>query len=173
MNIDKHSVTSSFASEFKDVGEATVLQILRVADLLTRIGDSKVFGKELTQAQFNVLMVLRRHGDKAMSQKDILAKLVSTKGNVSIHVTNLSRMGYIRKKTSKADSRVNEIRLTAKGRRILAGLEPTYVQHLREITDDLPRKQVEVAMALLEQLQEKCRATLAVSDTSAKGDGES
>ena len=158
---------------FGNIGEATVLQILRVADLLTRIGDSKVFGKELTQAQFNVLMVLKRHGNEGISQKGILASLVSTKGNVSIHVTNLARMGYIRKKTSKADRRMNEITLTAMGRRILAALEPPYVQHLQAITDDLPLQQVEVAMALLKQLQEKCQATLAVSDTPRKGDSES
>jgi len=169
MTTYKLPVESLCSPQFEDIGEAMVFQVLRVADLLTRIGDSKVFGKELTQAQFNVLMVLRRHGDRAVSQKDILEKLVSTKGNVSIHITNLSRMGYICKKTSKADSRMNEVRLTAKGRRILTILEPMYVEHLREITDDLPRQQIEAALALLKRLQEKCQDTLAVSSATKKG----
>ena len=110
----------SHASQAPDVstpsGEATVMQILRVADLLTRIGDAKVFGKELTQAQFNLLMVLKRHDGVGVSQKDILANLVSTKGNVSIHVTNLTRMGYIRKRVAVDDGRRHELTLTAKGR---------------------------------------------------------
>ena len=143
-----------------DIGEATVLQILRVADLLTHIGDSKVFGKDLTQAQFNVLMVLKRHGNGGISQKDISENLVSTKGNISIHMTNLARMGYIRKKTSKADNRMNEITLTAKGRRILDDLEPKYIRHLKEITDDLPTKQAEMAMEVLDYLHDKCSTTL-------------
>lgn len=148
-----------------DIGEATVLQILRIADLLTRIGDSKVFGKELTQAQFNILMILKRHAQNGMSQKEIMEYLVSTKGNVSIHITNLGRMGYIRKKTSKIDSRRNVITLTAKGRRILGELEPKYIRHLREITDDLPREQAESTISLLNKLMGKCEHTLGNSDT--------
>ncbi len=143
-----------------DIGEVTVLQILRIADLLTRIGDSEVFGKELTQAQFNILMILKRHGQKGMSQKEIMEYLVSTKGNVSIHITNLSRMGHIRKKTSKIDSRMNVITLTARGRRILEELEPKYIRHLREITDNLPREQAESTIALLNELMGRCEHTL-------------
>ena len=147
-----------------------MLQILRVADLLTRIGDSQVFGKELTQAQFNVLMVLKRHGsDGGISQKDILDNLVSTKGNVSIHITNLSRMGCIRKKTSKIDSRMNVITLSAKGRRILDDLEPKYIEHLKDITGDLPADQAQMAMTVLNYLHDKCNATLHGSDSPREG----
>ena len=157
------------SSDVVDVGEATVLQILRVADLLTCIGDSKVFGRDLTQAQFNVLMVLKRHGNGGISQKDILESLVSTKGNISIHITNLGRLGYIRKKNSKADSRMNVITLTANGRRILADLEPKYLQHLKEITDDLRPDQAEAAMDLLKHLQQKGETALAGSGKPEKG----
>jgi len=146
-----------------------VLQVLRAADLLTRIGDSRVFGKKLTQAQFNVLMVLKRLGNGGISQKDILDNLVSTKGNVSIHIRNLGRMGYIRKRTSRSDTRMNVITLTAKGRRILEELEPRYLRHLKEITDDVPAKQAETAMAVLNHLQDKCRASLDESDAPRKG----
>jgi len=140
--------------------EATVLQILRVADLLTRIGDSKVFGKELSQAQFNVLMILRRHGQNGMSQKDIVGYLVSTKGNISIHISNLTRMGYIHKKISKTDNRMSRITLTAKGRRILADLEPKYIQRLKEVTNNLSAEQAEAAITALNRLMGKCEDIL-------------
>ena len=146
------------------IGEKTVLQILRVADLLTRVGDSNVFQKELTQAQFNVLMILKRHGDGGMSQKDIREKLVCSKGNVSIHTANLARMGYVRKQTSKRDSRVNVITLTAKGRRVLAHLEPGYLQQLNDVTRDLPREQAERVVECLAHLEAKCHAALGSMD---------
>ena len=101
------------------IGEKAVLDILRVADMLIRIGNSKVFRKTLTQAQFNILMVLKRHGQQGMSQKDILGNLVSTKGNISIHIGNLEKKGFIRRKTSKQDARRHVITLTAKGKGIL------------------------------------------------------
>jgi DNA-binding MarR family transcriptional regulator len=153
-----------------DIKEATVLQILRVADLLTRIGDAQVFGKALTQAQFNVLMVLQRQGTRGgISQKDILEKLVSSKGNVSIHITNLSRMGYVRKRTSKRDSRMNVITLTAAGKRILDELEPKYVAHLEEITGDLSDKDAETVTGILSHLQERCNSALKGSPASPSG----
>ena len=169
MSEDKQHISIPPSSDNADIGEATVLQILRVADLLTRIGDSKVFGKALTQAQFNVLMVLKRHGKGGISQKDILENLVSTKGNVSIHITNLVGMGYIRRKTSKVDSRMNEITLTAKGRRVLADLEPKYVQHLTKITADLLPEQADLTMELMKSLQKKCE--VALSKSGAHEDG--
>ncbi len=170
MNAKGQAVIDSKCSSTSeaDIGEATVVQILRVGDLLTRIGDSKVFGKDLTQAQFNILMILKRHGEEEMSQKDILANCVSTKGNVSIHMTNLTHMGYVRRKTSKVDSRINVITLTAKGRRILAELEPKYVQHLKKITDDLPFKQAETAIKILDRLRGKCEDSLSVADDIAE-----
>jgi DNA-binding MarR family transcriptional regulator len=170
----EHSVTDSkFPSTTEaDSGEATVLIILRIADLLTRIGDSKVFGKVLTQAQFNILMILKRHGQSGMSQKAILEHLVSTKGNVSIHITNLARMGHIRKKTSRLDGRMNVVRLTAKGKRMLGALEPKYLRHLKEITDQLPSKQTEAAMEVLNYLHDKCTMTLSGAGASPNGGHE-
>lgn len=165
MNADEHPEIITAPSEpgTVDVGEYTVIQILRVADLLTRIGDSKVFGKELTQPQFNILMILKRHGNGGISQKDILEKLVSTKGNVSIHISNLEKKGYVRRKVSKRDSRLNVITLTSKGERTLSELEPKYVQQLRMVTDDLPREQAEVAIALLDRLVGKCKEVFSPS----------
>lgn len=158
MNAGEHTeiITAPSESNAVDIGEYTVIQILRVADLLTRIGDSKVFGKELTQPQFNILMILKRHGNGGISQKEILEKLVSTKGNVSIHISNLRNKGYIRRRLSKEDSRFNVITLTPKGERILAELEPKYIQQLRTITDDLPREQAETTIALLDRVVNKC-----------------
>ena len=144
------------------------MQILRVADLLTRIGDARVFGKELTQAQFNVLMVLKRH-DGAVSQKEILANLVSTKGNVSIHVTNLTRMGYLRKRTAPDDGRRHEITLTAKGRRVLSRLEPLYEQQLRAVSGALGAKQTEAALSALSRLQDHCESALSERRDATEG----
>ncbi len=162
--------TQSLSTTEADIGEETVLQILRVADLLTRIGNSKVFGKELTQAQFNVLMVLKRSGTDGITQRDILENLVSTKGNVSIHITNLNRMGYIRKKTSSADSRMNIINLTAKGKRILEELEPRYTQHLKKITHELVPEKAEITLQVLDYFHGKCSEALKAADSDKEGD---
>ncbi len=143
-----------------DTGEATILNILRAADLMTRIGDSKVFGRELTQAQFNILMILKRHGQNGMSQKEIAAYLVTTKGNISIHTGNLARTGYIRRRVCRSDGRMHRITLTEKGAKILARLEPAYLEHVRKVTDGLPRKQAESTVRFIARLVERCSSIL-------------
>lgn len=143
-----------------DIGETTMLYILRVAEMITRIGDAKVFCKAITRPQFNVLMILKRHGEDGMSQKDILAYLVSTKGNVSIHISNLLKKRYILRKTSTHDARMHVIKLTAKGKRIVNEVEPKYISQLRAVTDNLPRDQAEATIKLLEHLRLKCDDTL-------------
>ena len=141
--------------------ESAVLEILRVADLMTRIGNAKVFGKRLTQAQFNVLMVLKRNGNGGMSQKDILQKLISTKGNLSIHISNLTKMGLIRKKKSPHDNRMHEITLTDAGHQILDELEPLYMQHLNEIIRVFPPEDAAKVKEVLGRIEQKCREMLA------------
>lgn len=147
-----------------DIGETVVIYILRVAEKLIRLGDTKVFNKTLGQAQFNILMILKRHGKFGMSQKDILENLVSTKGNVSIHISNLLKKGYIRSKASQTDKRMHVIKLTAKGRSILKNIEPEYIKELRKLTDDLPRQQYEAAITLLDKLGERCTESLSDSE---------
>lgn len=157
----------------QSLGEATLLKILRVADLLIRIGDTKVFGKDLTQAQFNILMILKRIGGREVSQKEIVEKIVSTKGNVSIHIANLVRQGYIRKKVSNRDSRMNSIILTAKGKQALERLEPLYLYHIKQITEGLPHKQTQQALDILEHLHQQCCAALGMPIVSNSEDGSS
>ena len=153
------------------IGEATVLQVLRAADLLVRLGDARVFGKGLTQAQFNVLMVLKRYGRPALSQKEMQKRLVSTKGNISIHVANLSAAGYVRKQVSEDDSRVHRITLTAKGRRALARLEPEYMSQIHTVTDGLPARQLEAVRELLATIQERCHGALSGSGIQPREEG--
>ncbi|MFW6152437.1 MAG: MarR family winged helix-turn-helix transcriptional regulator [Verrucomicrobiota bacterium] len=153
----------------EQVPESLVLQVIRVADLLTRVGDARVFGEKLTQPQFNVLMILKRHGREGMSQKDIADYLVWTKGNVSIHVTNLVRMGYVRRKSSRSDARANVITLTARGRRVLADLEPRYMEQIERLSENLPSQQARTAIEVLSKLGGKCEVMLGAEGQSAQG----
>lgn len=156
-----------------DTRERMVLRILRVADMVTRIGSMSVFGETLTQPQFNILMILRRFGTDGASQKDILEFLVSTKGNVSIHIANLAKSGFIKKRTSTADARANVITLTAKGRSVLDELEPRYFEQIQKMTGDLPEDEVETTLKLLDCLKDRCEQRLGIAPGQYGKDGPS
>ncbi len=152
--------SSSFPWLGIDVREGVLLEIMKVADLLTRVGASDLFSDGLSQAQFNILMILKRHGKRGMSQKDIGETLVSTKGNVSIHIGNLTRMGHVRRKTSQEDRRKQVVTLTAKGQRVLAALEPRYLEQIEVLTRPFSGDQLEAAAGFLATMQAHCEAVL-------------
>jgi len=143
-----------------DSGEQAILEIIKTAELLTRVGNTCVFDREISQARFNILIILKYEGEDGISQNEILQRMVSTKGNLSIHIANLERCGYIRRQASKEDMRRNVVRLTAKGRRVLDKLEPGYEGHIRAISEDLPANRAESLTEMLRTLQERCRNLL-------------
>ncbi len=140
--------------------EAVLLEILRVSDLLARVGNSTIFSKGLSMAQFNILMVLRRRGGDGMSQKQIVENLLTTKGNVSIHMKNLTDAGLVRRRVSKHDGRMHVVTLTAKGNRILESLEPQYLAQIETLTKGLPAAEVDTTLNLLAQIRDTAAATL-------------
>ena len=91
-----------------------------------------------------------------MSQKQIMENLVTTKGNVSIHVSNLSKSGYIRKRTSKHDGRMQVITLTPKGKRILERLEPIYLAQVEKIMNRFSKQEIKTTLATLAKFRTIC-----------------
>lgn len=145
-------------------GERAVLEIVKASELFARVGTTCVFDKGLSQARFNILIILKYYGHGGISQKQMLERMVSTKGNLSMHVKNLAAEGYIRKKTSKSDGRQDTITLTAKGARALSRMEPEYMRHVEQLTGDLSRDSAEHMVSLLQSLQAKCRAILGAAE---------
>lgn len=143
-----------------DPGEQAILEIIKTAELFTRVGNTRVFDRELSQAKFNILLILKYEGSDGMSQKEILERMISTKGNLSIHISNLEKDGYIRRQASKEDMRHDVIKLTAKGGRALDGIEPEYERHVRTMVEGLSSEKAMGLVMQLKTLQEKCRELL-------------
>ncbi|OVE75572.1 hypothetical protein BVX97_04080 [bacterium E08(2017)] len=146
------------------ITEASVIEVIKLADLLSRIGNKDIFGKSLSQAQFHYLMVIKREDANGVSQKLIQDSLATTKGNISIHTAKLIAKGLIRRKTSNKDARYNVVTLTAKGRNTLEELEPKYVTKMKELTSQLHVKQAETIYNAMLDLQTKCREMLGEKD---------
>ncbi|MDP6525020.1 MAG: MarR family transcriptional regulator [Kiritimatiellia bacterium] len=143
-----------------EAGEHAILEIIKTAELFTRVGNACVFDRELSQARFNILIILKYEGDGGMSQKEILERMISTKGNLSIHIRNLEEGGYIKRQASKEDMRHDVITLTGKGERALKGIEPEYERHIRAVAGDLSDDKAGHLTEMLKDLQEKCRELL-------------
>ena len=82
----------------------------------------------LTVAQFGVLEAVYHLGP--MSIGEILAKTLSTSGNMTVVLRNLEKEGWIQRNSDPRDGRVSRIELTAKGRKLVQGIFP---EHLRDL----------------------------------------
>jgi DNA-binding MarR family transcriptional regulator len=116
--------------------EEAVLNLLHTSDMLLKCGNKRLFTDVLTQAQFNILMILS-HEQEGICQRDLAQRVVVTKGNVSQHVANLEVMGLLRRRVSVDDHRYRVVTLTAKGRRQLNRLEPQYRRLVRDLFSEL------------------------------------
>src|SRR3712207_5195057 len=76
----------------------------------------------LTVAQFDVLAQVG--AAEGLSQQDLAARLLVTKGNVCGLLDRLERAGLVTRQPDPADRRVNRLRLTPEGARLYADAVP-------------------------------------------------
>jgi len=124
------------------------VKLHRCTDVL-RARSSQFFAEHgLSYSQFATLEVLYHVGP--LCQRDIAAKVLKSGGNLTMVVDNLEKAGLVDRRPAAEDRRQKVVRLTPKGRKLIAGIFP---EHAARIT---------AAMAVLsareqEQLARLCR----------------
>lgn len=102
-----------------------LLQILRTAESLWNT--SRVFFArwDLSPSQFNVLNLLRDHGD-GITQIELSRELITHRSNITGLVDRLEKRGLVRRTAMPRDRRAFLVRLTPAGRRLLQEILPCY-----------------------------------------------
>lgn len=136
--------------------EEAVLNLLHTSDMLLKHGNQQLFQGPLTQAQFNILMILS-HEPQGICQRDLARRVVVTKGNVSQHVANLEAMGCLRRRVSADDQRYRVVKLTTKGRRQIERLEPQYQRLIRELFRELSAAELKSLVRILGKVRSRIR----------------
>ena len=104
---------------------------------LNRCLRSEIRKLGITTAQYTALRCIREN--KGLSQV-ALAKLLSTnKNNCSGLVKRLCHLNLIQKKVTSSDLRTNEIKITAKGKKIFTQAEEKAKQLHLEVLNQLPK----------------------------------
>ena len=117
-----------------------------------------LFGSGTSQSQFNVLMILSHDDPTGITQNAIARRLVTTKGNLSQHLSHLEEQGLVRRRPGARDRRENIVSLTAKGRRRLAALEPRYREQVASLFRGAPKAEVQALNRSLERLRDNLPA---------------
>ncbi|HEM3577907.1 TPA: MarR family transcriptional regulator [Streptococcus suis] len=101
----------------------------------------------LTVCQFGVMEALYNKGNLRI--QDLIDKLLSTSGNMTVVIKNMIRDGYVYKTSDTSDRRASLIALTEKGRQTIEAILPEHYDHVGQIFSVLsPEEQDQLATIL-------------------------
>lgn len=132
------------------------MTLVRVSSLLRKAGDHFFAGHGLTQAQFNVLMVLKYDAPGGCTQQAIGELLLVNAADVTGLVKRMLGQELVVRENHPSDERAWIVRLSAKGKETLARVEPAYYAAVnRVMSTHTPRE-----LALLQRLLERTQTAL-------------
>lgn len=94
---------------------------------------------KLSPSQFNALMIVKHIGNKTgLSQAEISDKLILSPSNMTRLVDKLVREELIERNPSALDRRINYIKITSKGSKLLDDIWPGYIQQVKSMARTMP-----------------------------------
>jgi len=131
-----------------------LLNLVRTSSMLLKLSDRFFSNFGLTDAQFNILMILDDFGSDGLSQQELSDHLIVTKSNMVGLVDRLEKAGYVKRKSHPTDRRFYRIVLTARGRVVVEKVKKSYfeeVDKMMNVLSDSQKKSLIVAMERLRQ----------------------
>jgi len=127
------------------------LQLVRAYNFMEARISADLRDDELTLAQFDALVALVKKG--AISQQELADHLLVTKGNVVGLIDRLSARGFVERRASDTDRRVNLLQITPRGRRVVERALPRQLKLIARLMATLTPAEA----ALLEDLLSRLR----------------
>lgn len=127
------------------------LQLVRAYNYMEARISADLRRTGLTLARFDVLVVLAKLGP--MSQQTLAGHLVVTKGNVVGLIDKLSARGFVERQASATDRRVNLLRVTPAGKRMVERVLPRQMQLIAGLMQPLSQREAASLEALLTRLR--------------------
>lgn len=139
-----------------DLDAMLVFNLLRTNTCLSPFVDADLRRQNLTSAQFNVLLVLRKAGAEGLLMGEIGQQLVVTKSNVTGLVDRLESQGLVGRAEHR-DRRATVVRLTPAGGELLDRAIPRHAELLGDLTECLTLKEKQTLIQLLTKLRRELR----------------
>ncbi len=110
----------------------------------------------LTDVQFNVLMLLKHQSEaeEGLSQARISEMMLVNRANITSLIDRMEKAGSV-KRTAADDRRYNIIKMTVKGKKLLAKVEPLYARKVKKVMACLGKTEQKRLVNLLEKIRER------------------
>ena len=116
---------------------------------------------QLTPAKFNILFLVDDlGGDKGIAQSELSDKLFVSAANITKIIDSMEKMSLVERMPSPHDRRVNLIRITDEGQKLLDDSWPTHIHSLNSLCNDFTEDEKNTLKGLLGKLQKDVQAKL-------------
>ena len=146
--------------DFRDEGEAAFLAMVWTWQRLEALGRAFFPRHGITDAQFNVLMILWDYRDRALRQHQLADLLVVNRASAGGVVARMERAGWIVRATDEADARARLVRLTPAGIAKLREVRGPYYRLLARVFRASDGKALGDQMAYLDTVRSRIAETL-------------
>lgn len=130
--------------------ELAFVRVVQLGDQFQKQDDAFFRPYGLSSAQYNVLRIIEGAG-APLSQRDIAARLLVSRPNVTSLVDKLEAVGYV-ERCADADRRIHRVGLTPTGRAFLAATFADQVAMCRAALAVLSPEEVQELLRLTTQL---------------------
>ena len=134
-----------------------MLNIYYTASCLKKKGDEFFRPYNLTDVQFNALMLLQHQsGDEGgLSQAQLSDMMLVNRANITSLIDRMEKANLVVRTAAVKDRRYNIIKLTAKGKKLLAQIEPIYAKEIKKVMACLKQPEQKKLITMLERVRSK------------------
>ncbi len=146
----------SFSKPMELPAHEAVLNIYYTASCLKKKADEffRPFG--LTDVQFNVMMLLEHQSgpEEGLSQAQLSDMMLVNRANTTSLIDRMEKAGLAVRTAAPADRRTNIVKLTDRGKKLLAKVEPLYADEVKRIMAPLKEPEQKRLIKALEKIRE-------------------
>lgn len=109
----------------------------------------------LTDVHFNVLMLLQHQSEPngGLSQAQLSRMMLVNRADITSVIDRMEKAKLVNRTAIPADRRCNIIKLTSRGKHLLAQIEPLYFEEVKNIMNGLSEKEQTQLVGMLEKIR--------------------
>ena len=138
--------------------EEAIYSLALIYNVITDEMTTYLKNYNLTPGKFNILVTIKHQGGKeGISQVEVSKRLIVTPSNMTKLIDKLEKGGLVTRSALAGDRRVNVMKVTAKGSRLLDEAWEGYTARLKNFMSSVDHHQQKALSVLLVNWLEKIR----------------
>ena len=109
----------------------------------------------LTDVQFNLMMLLQHQSGpkEGLSQAQLSNMMLVNRANITSLIDRMEKADLVVRTPAPSDRRSNIVKLTNRGKKLLARIEPLYAREVKRIMASLKQAEQKKLIAMLEKIR--------------------